>query len=274
MVFGCVKRVQKVNSSMIEHFSATSLGTLFTCAYRFYLRYIHEPPIKKPPGISAYVGRSVDESVNQNMISKKDSNVLLPQEQIIDIVRDALNHEWETEKPFLNNEEKKEGEKKVKGQCVDTSIGLAKLHYNKLAPVIKPKQIQRKWEIEISGFSYGLMGYIDVMEENSIRDTKTTKIKKTGAANKSLQLTIYALAGKILDKKDYDLFFDYLVANKTPITDVQPTKRTQKDFEVFFRRLEIAAKFIETGIFPPASQENNWFCSPAYCGYHDICPYV
>lgn len=258
----------------MKHLSATSLGMLFRCPYQFYLRYVHVPPIKKPPGISAYIGRSVDESVNQNMINKKDNNILLPQEQIIDIARDALNKEWETEKPFLNDKEKKEGEKKLRGQSVDTSIGLAKLHYNKLAPIIKPKLIQREWRIEISGFPYDLMGYIDVMEEESIRDTKTTKIKKTGAADKSLQLTMYALAGKILDKKDYNLFYDFLIANKTPITDVQPTKRTQKDFEVLFKRLEIAAKFIEKGVFPPANRDVSWWCDERYCGYYKECPYV
>ncbi len=258
----------------MRHLSHTQLNMLFRCAYQYYLRYIHDPPIKKPPGITAYIGRSVDMSVNKNLINKKDNNVLLPQEQIMDIARDSLNSEWEMEEPFLNEKEIKEGREKIRGQCVDTSIALARLHHNKLAPMIQPKQIQREWRIEITGFPYELKGYIDIMEENSIRDTKTAKIRKTGAADKSLQLTMYALAGKILDKKDYDLYFDYLVANKTPVTDIQPTKRTQKDFETFFRRLEIAAKFLEKGVFPPANRDEAWWCDERYCGYYQECPYV
>lgn len=258
----------------MKHLSPTSLGMLFRCPYQFYLRYIHDPPIRKPPGIAAYVGRSVDQSVNNNLQNVIDNGNFIEREQAQVIARDTLNNEWATEEPLLNEEEKKEGVKKIRGQCVDKSVRLADLHYVKVAPIIKPKQIQRKWEIEISGFPYSLMGYIDILEDDSIRDTKTTKTKKTGAADISTQLTIYALAGKVLDKKDYKLFLDFLIDNKTPKEDIQLTTRTQKDFEALFRRLEIAAKFIEKGVFPPANLETSYTCSPMYCGYWGECPYV
>jgi hypothetical protein len=273
MGYGYVMAVQKVSSLMSNYLSATKLNMLFKCAYQFYLRYVKE--IKKAPGISLLVGRSVDKSSEDDLQNVIDNGSLLETEQVQDIARDVLNQECDKEGARLTKEELQEGEKKIRGQCVDKSVRLAKLHHNKVAPIIKPKQLQRKWEIDIDGFPYGLMGYIDIMEENNIRDTKTTGSKKTGAADKSLQLTIYALAGKILDKKDYKLFLDFLVDNKTPKEDIQETFRTQRDFEVLFKKLEIAAKILESGIFPPTNPETSYVCSPAYCGFWARdCPYV
>lgn len=256
----------------MKYLSSTRLGMLFRCAHQYKLRYVDG--IKKAPGIAAYVGRSVDESVNQDLQNVIDNGSLLPEEQIKDIARDSLNQEWEKEEPLLSKEEKEKGKKKVKGECTDKSVRLASLHLNKVAPIIKPKKIQKKWELEVAGFPYDLMGYIDIMEEDSIRDTKTTAAKKTGAADKSMQMTLYALAGKKIYGKDYKLFLDFLVDNKIPKEDIQPTTRSQKDFEAFFRKLEIVAKFLEKGIFLPASREYSWFCCEKYCGFWDICPYV
>lgn len=235
------------------------------CPHQGYLRYIKE--IKKAPGVAALVGRSVDKSVEHNLQNKIDNGILLAPDQIQDIARDTLNQEW-IEGVLLSEEEKMEGDKKVKGQCIDKSVRLASLHYNKVAPIITPVKVARKWEIEVIGFPYSIIGIMDIQEENSIRDTKTSKVKKTGAANKSEQLTIYALAGKILDKKEYKLFLDYLVDNKDPKTDIQETMRNQKDFERLFRKLEAVAEMLEKEVFPPCNSEINYLCCPEYCGYY------
>ncbi|MFX0022148.1 MAG: PD-(D/E)XK nuclease family protein [Candidatus Hermodarchaeota archaeon] len=249
---------------MIDHFSPTSLDTLFKCPHRFELRYNYHK--KKPPGIAAYIGRSVDASVNQDLQNVIDNGILLSQEQIEDIARDTMNQEWEKEEPLLTKEEKS-NKNKVKGECVDASIKLASLHLQKVAPIIKPKAIQKDWILDLKGYPYTIKGLIDIIEEDSIRDTKTSKIKKTGAADKSLQLTIYALAGFKIYGKNYKLYLDYLIANKVPVTDIQPTSRGPKDFEKFFKRLEIAIKFMEAGVFPPCNSELSWWCDPRYCGF-------
>lgn len=257
---------------MIDHFSPTSLDTLFKCAHRFELRYNFRK--KRPPGIAAYIGRSVDESVNQDLQNVIDNGSLLSKEQIEDIARDTMNQEWEKEEPLLSEEEKI-NKNKTKGECVDRSVSLASLHLKKVAPIIKPKEIQKEWILDLKGYPYTIRGFIDIMEEDSIRDTKTSKVKKTGAANKSLQLTIYALAGLKIYGKNYKLYLDYLIANKIPVTDIQLTTRKLEDFEKFFRRLEIAIKFIEAGVFPPCNSELSWWCSPLYCGYYGTdCKYT
>lgn len=249
---------------MKPHLSVTSINMYFRCLHQGYLRYIKG--IKKPPGIAALVGRSVDKTVEQNLQNKINKKNLLEPSNIQAIARDTLNQEWQ-EGVLLTKKEKEEGEKKIKGQCVDKSVRLACLHYNKVAPFIKPIKVPRKWEIEISGFPYNITGIMDIQEKSSIRDTKTSAVKKTGAAEKSFQLTMYALAGKILDKKNYKLYLDYLIDNKIPKEDIQETLRTQKDFDVLFRKLEIIAEVLEKGIFPPCNQELSWWCSPQYCGY-------
>ena len=251
--------------------SDTRLQMLFRCAYQYYRRYVMGDKI--PPGIAAKVGISVDKTVSTDLTSKKDYGILLPDEQIQDIARDTLNEEW-ANGVRLTKEEQQEGEKKIKGECVDRSIRLAKLHHNKLAPSIEPVAIQDRWELNIEGYPIGLTGVIDIREPHAIRDTKTGAKKKTGAADKSMQLTIYALAAKKLYGKDHKLFLDFLVDTKTPYTDVQESTRTQRDFEVLFRRIEAAINFLEKGIFPPCNPETNYLCSPKYCGFYSSCPYV
>lgn len=250
---------------MLNHLSITSINMFLRCGHQGYLRYVRG--IKKSPGIAALVGRSVDKSVEINLQSKIDNGILLASDQVQDIARDTMNQEWE-EGVLLSEEEKAEGDKKVKGKCIDKSVRLASLHHDKLAPIIKPVRVARKWELEIQGFPYNITGIMDIQEETAIRDTKTSKVKKTGAAHKSEQLTIYALAGKFLDKKDYKLFLDYLVDNKTPITDVQETIREQKDFERLFRKLEVVAEMLQKEVFPPCNSEINYLCCPEYCGYY------
>jgi hypothetical protein len=121
----------------------------------------------------------------------------------------------------------------------------------------------------------------------TIRDTKTSGKSPTkslmdgnqypGIADDSDQLTTYALASLVLDKKLPDLMvLDYLVY--TPArhdTKYVPTRTTRNmdDLNVFLNRFANAVHAYRRGIFTPAKADW-WGCSEKYCGYWSMCPYA
>lgn len=125
-----------------------------------------------------------------------------------------------------------------------------------------------------------------VRQRLHIRDTKTstkspTKSRmdgsdKNGIADDSDQLTTYALASLVFDKKLPDLMvLDYLI--RTPARhDLKyiPTKTTRDltDVNVFLNRFANAVHAYRRGIFVPAKADW-WGCSEQYCGYANMCPY-
>lgn len=120
------------------------------------------------------------------------------------------------------------------------------------------------------------MGFIDIQEgAKAIRDTKTTgKTPPANVADKDDQLTIYAMMAKVVDGAiPESLYLDYLIDLKSPVAKSFYTSREAEDFEPILRRVEVASKALEKGIFVPA-RETDWWCNPRWCGYHATCPYV
>ncbi len=256
-----------------KHLSISQLNMLSFCGEQYRRRYILGE--KRPPGVSLLVGRSVDDSVNANLGNKIITKELLSVEQVLDIARDTLNHEWEREEIFLDEKEKILGEKQARGNAVDKAVRLAELHATKLSPLINPTHVQRKWEIELDGYPVDLIGFIDVQEgSKAIRDTKTSgKSPAKNAADTSDQLTIYAMAAYVLDGQIPEkLTLDYLVDLKTPKESVIETTRTVDDFKPLLARIENACIVLEKGAFVPARQDNP-LCSPKWCGYALTCKY-
>jgi RecB family exonuclease len=254
--------------------SISQLDMLSRCGEQYYQRYIKNRKI--PPGISLVIGRVDDRSVGKNLTKKMETKSLHNLDEVADFTADIFNEEWEATEVLLTPEESDLGPKVVKGQAMDKSIRLAVLHASELAPFIEPTHIQRKVEVELPGFDYDLIGYIDIQEgSNSIRDTKTSgKTPTADIADKSDQLTIYAMMTRVMDGViPSQLCLDYLVDLKTPKATTFSTTRTEADFNPMLRRIEAASKALQAGIFIPA-RETDWWCNPRWCGYHATCPYV
>src|SRR6185436_4945942 len=97
----------------------------------------------------------------------------------------------------------KEGLPKAKGAGIDKTVRLAELHATDVAPRLNPTVIQRKWTIELPNYPMDLTGWTDIEEGNVVRDTKTTgKTPRVDEAHFSDQLTLYALAKRVLDKTE------------------------------------------------------------------------
>jgi CRISPR/Cas system-associated exonuclease Cas4 (RecB family) len=244
---------------------------LYACPMRYEFRYVRG--IVRPPGVALVTGTGTHAGVEGDLLNKIRTGELLPEEAVRDITRDAVNREWD-KGVELNYDERKEGEKAVRGRAVDQAVSLATLHHRELAPVIEPVAVEKTWMLELEGFPVDLSGTIDVEEKHSFRDTKTySKMPTQYAVDRSVQFSMYALWKKTVDGQNPGtLHMDVLLKTKEPKAVAIPTTRGEKDYHEVLRRVDSAVKLIESGCFMPTSPDN-WQCSRKFCGYFDICEY-
>jgi hypothetical protein len=251
----------------------SALNMLNRCPEQFRRRYI-EKEIRKP-GIALLVGTATDRSVTADLKQKIDTGVLLPVDEVKAIARDTFMEEWDRGVQ-LSEDERIDGLENAKDKAVSKSVRLASLHHEELAPQIEPTHVQRDWVLDLEDYPVELAGTFDVQEGfKSIDDTKTTaKSKSQSEADKSLQLTTYAFAQQVLDGQPVEsLKLNVLVDTQVPKVQVLTTKRTERDFDVLFNRIENAVEVMQKGVYPPTSIDDP-LCSPRFCGYYGTCKYV
>jgi len=252
------------------------------CLTQFELRYIEG--IKRPPGRAAIRGSGTHNTIKPDMLSKRNTGQLLPDEEIKDIAHDATEEAWEatlqySDGPRLTEAEQELGVAKVRAATVDEAISLAVLHHSHLAPTLEPDRVEYPWVLDLDGYPVSLGGTIDLQEKathfvdqpiipGTLRDTKTAgKSPVKDAADKSQQLTMYSMAAWKLDGAIPPLALDHLILKKTPEIVTQTTSRVVDDFRVLLRRVEALCRAMDAGVFPPCNPDA-WVCSPMWCGYY------
>jgi len=234
-------------------------------------------------------GSATHDSIEPNLINKRDEGELLPLEQVKAYAADSLNERWDKGISFSDDEfiadafgvirslYSPQG-KTIKGKATDMAVDLAEEHYKVLAPVIQPTHVEWKFtlELEKAGYPFDFMGYMDVVEANGVRDTKTSAKKKNqGDADNSLQLTLYDMAFNTYEgRAPKVLTLDNLVKTKSGkiATHVLETVRGKADHKRLMLRAEAIWDATEKGVFLPAD-ESSWACSKKFCGYWNMCPY-
>lgn len=255
-----------------KHLSISQINTLGRCGEQYRRRYIEGEKI--PPGIAALVGRGVDDSVTANLSKKIETGSLLTTEEALQTAMDSVERQWQAGEVSLTDEEVLSGAQSVRGAAIDKAVRLAALHAADTAPRIEPVAVQRRWTLEMDNFPFDLVGVTDVEEARTTRDTKTSgKSLPANAADVSDQLTVYALARKVVDGFIPDeVILDGLIDNKIPKTQTLRSTRTDEDFRPMLHRIEAAADSIVKEAFIPAAQDS-WICNPRWCGYANDCKY-
>lgn len=253
----------------------SALNTLSMCGVKFERSVLMGEKI--PPSARMVVGTAVDRAVRGDLQMKIDKGMLLTEPEVQDTARDALNAEWNC--GVRIDEDDSEELVNSRGGAVDCAVDMAVHYHRAAAPAVKPTHVARKWVLDIEGLDIQLAGEIDVQEGvNSIRDTKTSaKSPVKDLADKSLQLTTYALAVKTLDGElPQRVFLDYVV--RTPKRrDLKlvtlESSRTYWDITHLAERVKLTAQLVEKGVFAPAPVDS-WWCSKKYCGYFDTCKFA
>lgn len=252
----------------------SQIGMFDRCPMQYFYRYVEG--IILPPASAMLAGTGVHASAAKDLTAKRDTGELLPLEAVTEAAAETVNSEWDKTGVLLDDEEKLIGEKKVRGETVDTAVTLARLHHGELAPMLSPKHIERPFTVELVNYPVDLSGTLDLQENNgTLRDLKTRSASPpAGLADASIDLTFYGLAARALDGQAPELLaLDCLVKTKTPKLVTQTSKRHEGAYKALLLRIEAVSKAIESGAFPPCSPES-FLCSERYCGYYpDRCPY-
>ena len=261
----------------------SAIQAFYTCGYRFYLHWIkyrNEPDKRSPSPLSSHIGSAAHKTIQANMQCKikHGHKMRLSADAIENIAREAFRKRVKYGVHFKASER---DEPKVAIQrSEDLAVQLSLLHWEQVAPDIRPMATEEKWVLEINDCIYDISGVFDLIEGNPetdeptrIRDTKTAG-KSPGKfdADLSDQLTLYHLAALRKWAKPLDLAQDYLVKTKKPKYVQQVTSRTSKDHGTVLARMANFSECIQRGTFSPAPQDS-WVCSEDYCGYTHECPY-
>jgi hypothetical protein len=187
-----------------------------------------------------------------------------------------------------NAEEKEIGIDKVRAAQKDAAVDLSGLYVDKVAPIIVPKAVERKVELQPRDMNITLSGYIDLIEDDQgdvIRDLKTTeKAPWKNAAHVSQQLTMYHLlrvaevhkeTGKVVLPRMGRLVHLVRTPEKHEMSvKVQDTTRTMEDINSLVQRIKTAVEAVDKGVFVPADPSAPG--SPcSWCEFADgTCKYV
>ena len=255
----------------IDHLSPSGLRLLQMCGEAFRRKYVDKQPMTS--GLAAAVGTAVHKSAELDLTAKRDEGELQAEEVIIDTAADAFETAVADPRTALTKEER-EARAAVLGKAKDQAIGLARVHHHELAPMVAPKLIEHRFEIEFDGFPLTLVGYADLVEnDNTIRDLKTRgKKPRPDDATDDIGLAWYAMS---LDVSELGyapaLALDVLVKTKTPkLETVWATSPT--DHDPLLARIERAALVIQAGAYLPAPPDH-WKCSEKFCDFYNDCPF-
>jgi hypothetical protein len=147
-----LKELASITPKRRQQFHQSFLSMLSVCQLRAMFRY--QLGIRRPPSAYLHVGSAVDASVTQDLQSKIDTGELLRRQDAIDIAA-ATFEAKESLDPFeVELSEKKDGISKqaAKAEALDKSVSLAGLHYDKAAPKIQPKYVQRSFAIDMDSW--------------------------------------------------------------------------------------------------------------------------
>jgi hypothetical protein len=250
----------------------TSLLELSNCGERYRQRYFEH--IRTSPNYALILGRAVDSTVMQDLKHKIRTGELLPIRDISEFTHTAVDNIILQDGISLTEADVGKGMNRVKAELTQEAVMLAQIHHTHIAPRLEPTQVQREFEIEIAGHT--ITGRMDIQEgSRAIRDLKVSgRAPSSDEADRSLQLTVYAMACAQLDGRIPDhLYLDYLVHTTQPRIVKLETTRGRHHFYAVEERVKAAVAAIETGSFVPA--DPGWYgCSEKYCSYFFGCKFV
>lgn len=268
-----------------ETVSYSQVAMFMRCPKQWEHRYVMGLK-RPPPGVDAAMGIAAHKSAEMNLASKMQNGQALTVAEAEALARDELARVWEGDAArdidpvLLDAEDKARGATVVKGEAIDMTVKLARVHHSEVATLItKPVAVELPFRYAVEGLAKDVIGYIDVLEERNglaVRDLKTRSRKPDeNAADRDIQLSTYGLA--ILAERGTipsAFYVDTIVkrAKGLPEPFTQRTTRTRAELQTTVDRLRLTVAAMDSGLYPPTTPDN-WCCSEKWCGYWDVCPF-
>lgn len=249
-----------------QHQSPSQVGMFEKCPRQYWWRHIKKRT--RPPTIAMVRGRGPHEGRDVSMQRKLRGEDQLTQEELADVVRDRVHHDFLEEIDLAD-----EGTREVvRDRTVDTAIDMAQVDAEAFHPTLDPLLIEEEIDWEPPGYGIGIKGIVDLVQTNGEPvDLKTGSPKP--AIEYGLQLITYDLL--LRSKLGRSSGTARLQGIKGLKAGPKPVETTLEiDDAARQRVLNRYAAMKETvskGAFPPNPQ--GWWCSKKWCGYADVCCY-
>ena len=261
---------------MTNHRSASQFNMFFGCGQQYAFRY--EEGIIIPPSVAALSGLSVHGAAQYNFDQKIESGVDEPLSVLQDVA--AETYEKKSEDGFFVADDDKSAAEIIYNEGKDEAVKLVQPLRNDFAPTFQPKFVEQKFEIEVDGLP-PILGFVDLYGNDvetgkpKLIDIKTSKTKWSQAkADAEIQPTLYQT---MVRSHGWDVpsefNFEVLVKTKEPRHETVTTTRNEDDFWALIKRFRVMEEQIQAGNFLPA-EPGHWRCSPKWCGYYWMCPYI
>ncbi|HXN23172.1 MAG TPA: ATP-dependent DNA helicase [Candidatus Dormibacteraeota bacterium] len=232
--------------------SASGIETYRSCPQKYLFTRVWG--IREGPRAATSFGNIMHTTIKYFMGELRKGNQL-PYEEVADIFR----REWTTagfEDDYQQDEYKKDGLEQLRA-----------FHAFAIESLPEVRDLEKFFELVIDQDTIitGRMDQINTIRGRQVEivDYKTGRPKNEAAANKDLQLSVYALASReVLELDPVRLTFYYLQTNQ-----LLSTTRDEKQLKDAKDMIQEAAGDIRAGEF---EAKPGYFCK--YCGYRAICP--
>ena len=135
-------------------------------------------------------------------------------------------------------------------------------------------EIEKEFKLELEGFEYPIIGYIDLLETDDAGNILVTEYKTSSKAYSRTQIdlneqvTLYDLAIQSLyPDKQIITKLDCLIKTKKPKFEQYYTHRDQDDHNRLLKVVKAVARGIKHQVFIPNT--SGWKCG--YCEYSGLC---
>ena len=247
------------------------MRTYLECGERYRRRYIEGERIDKS-NIPLAIGNAIHagaEQDNRKKIETEDAG--LAKDEIIEVA-------VQTFEEIADNHDLDATTTEV-GKGKDSCASGAGTYADEVSPITKPICAEEHIVAKVlgpDGNTYELAGILDVAEEGAVGDLKTGKKSwNQGNADAADQLTLYGILFKARFGKYPERMWVANLVNRVKGWKHQhlETSRSLKQYENLMKKVIIADKGINMGMFLPAA-EGNWRCSEKGCEFWNDCPFA
>jgi DNA helicase-2/ATP-dependent DNA helicase PcrA len=236
-----------ISHKPISYLSFSQISTFDICPYQYRLRYIQRIPVA--PSAAATFGSSMHQTLRDFYQEIKEGKKLTKKDLL-----GLLDINWS---PQGYASKSHEDRMKKQGQRMLTDF------YRKFDPKVIPKDLEQPFVIRVNP-KLKVGGKIDRVDEKKgkfeVIDYKTGKVMDQKKIDKSLQMTVYALAATdkgIYGKKPGEVVLTFYFLDTG---EKKPTKRTAEQLEQAKKELIDKAKEIEKSDFKPTPNHMCEFC--------------
>jgi hypothetical protein len=222
----------------IDHLSLSSIKKFMTCPMKWKRHYLDHDP--EPSSGKMILGSAGHAALAQHYGDRIEGGPGFTAEQLLD----EFAAEWEDR---IAREDVSFGAD-TPGALKDSGAASLRVYHARIAPTVKPVAVEREFTFGWPGIvDWQITGFIDLEAGDGVlHDAKmTTRRMSRKDADADLQPTILLAARRAEGNPAAGFAFDTMVRNKTPVVDVVPTARTDRQLDALTGRIFALAREIE-----------------------------